>query len=46
MLSVPKGKMVSKSNQSKSENTAQALTALIIRAIKHNDVKAENTTPH
>lgn len=44
MLSMPERKMVSKSNQAKSENTA--LTALSIRAIKHNDAKAETATPH
>lgn len=43
---MPKGKMISKSNQTKSENAAQALTALSIRAFKHNDAKAENTTLH
>lgn len=43
---MPKAKMVSKSNRTKSENKAWALIALSTRAIKHSDAKPENITPH
>jgi len=41
---MPKAKMVSKSNWTKSERKAWALIALSTGAIKNNDAKAENNT--
>lgn len=42
---MPKAKMVSKSNRTKSEKKAWALIAPSTRAIKHNDAKTRKHYP-